>query len=111
MTIKQHEELLRVLTRMPAFVMVSSYWSELYADALKGWRSMSFETMTRGGSMATEWLWMNYPEPDELHDYRFLGDDKRQRERIRRKVTNWTLGLDRLPELERNAILQSIISR
>ena len=111
MTIDQHEELLRVLTRLPAYVMVSSYWSELYAGALKGWRSMSFEAMTRGGSMATEWLWMNYPEPDELHDYRFLGNDKRQRERIRRKVTNWTEGLNRLPGLERNAILESISSR
>ena len=111
MTVEQHENLLRVLARLPAFVMVSSYWSELYAGALKGWRLMSFEATTRGGSTATEWLWMNYPEPDALHDYRFLGNDKRQRERIRRKVTNWTEGLDRLPELERNAIIQSIASR
>ena len=50
-------------------------------------------------------------EADKLHDYRFLGNDKRQRERIRRKVTNWTEGLDRLPELERRAILHAIASR
>jgi len=53
--------------------MISGYWSELYARELKNWRSISFQAMTRGGFVATEWLWMNYPEPFELHDYSFLG--------------------------------------
>ena len=91
--------------------MVSSYWSQMYADALEGWRSINFQTTTSGGKPATEWLWMNYPQPAELHDYRYLGDERRERERIRRKVTNWTEGLERLPDLERRAILDAITSR
>ena len=41
--------------------------------------------MTRGGRLATEWVWMNYPEPIALHDYRYLGEDFREREPIKRK--------------------------
>ena len=33
-----------------------------------------------------EWLLMNYSAPVELHDYRYLGNTFRDRERIKRKV-------------------------
>lgn len=35
---------------------------------------MFFVTRTRSGEQATESFWMNYPEPEKLYDYRFLGD-------------------------------------
>ena len=34
-----------------------------------------------------EWLWMNYAEPAELHDLRYLGSNFREHERIKRKKT------------------------
>ena len=88
--------------------MISGYWSALYADALKDWNSTHFQAMTRGGRTATEWLWYNYPEPVALHDYRFLGENFRERERIKRKKQRWTERLHSMPILERRALLAAI---
>jgi hypothetical protein len=64
--------------------------------------------MTRGGRTATEWLWYNYPEPVALHDYGFLGENFRERERIKRKKQRWTDRLRTMPILERRALLAAI---
>ena len=104
----QHDELLGVITGLPCMVMISGYWSPMYADRLKGWTAISFAAMTRGGRLATEWLWFNYPEPVELHDYGFLGTSFRERERIKRKKQRWTARLVRMPILERQALLSAI---
>jgi hypothetical protein len=88
-------------------VMLSGYWSQLYADRLRDWHSVQFQAMTHGGPR-TEWLWSNFPEPIALHDYRYLGTGFRQRERIKRKKQRWTARLHRLPMLERHALLAAI---
>lgn len=108
-TEEDHEELLTaVKSRANVMFMLSGYWSELYAAQLRGWRTISFPVMTRGGTWAEEWVWMNYPEPVRLHDYTFLGDDFRERERIGRKARRWVNGLQRLPILEQRAILSQM---
>jgi DNA adenine methylase len=58
--------------------------------------------------VAVEWLWMNYPQPFELHDYRFLGKDFRERERIKRKKARWLGKLKGMGQLERYAILEAV---
>jgi DNA adenine methylase len=103
-----HVRLLEIIQTLPCMVMISGYWSNLYADALKDWNSAHFQAMTRGGRMATEWLWYNYPEPIALHDYRFLGENFRERERIKRKKQRWTDRLQAMPILERRALLAAI---
>lgn len=110
MTDDDHARLLAVLRRLPCAVQVSGYWSALYGSSLPGWRLVQFQAQTRGGAPATECLWMNYPEPPALHDYRFLGRSYRERERIKRKVTRWAEGLARLPALERQAILSGLLA-
>lgn len=110
LTTAQHVELLDVLKRLPCLVAVSCYWCKLYAEALAGWRLVRFTGHTRGGP-AVECLWLNYPPPAELHDSRYLGRDKRERERIRRRCRNWAAGLDRLDPLERQAVLDAIAAR
>ena len=108
---REHEDLLRLLiqlSRMGCKIMLSGYWSEMYADYLGDWHTCSFMSQTRGGSMAEEWLWMNYPEPKRLHDYRYLGDDFRERERIKRKRQRWAKKLAGLDVLEQRAILWAI---
>jgi len=100
-----HAALLAVLLRLPCPVMISGYHSDLYASVLSAWRTHTFQTRTRGGGMATEWLWMNYPSPVELHDYRYLGADFRERERIKRKKARWAARLAKMPMLERRALL------
>jgi DNA adenine methylase len=105
---KDHLRLLAIAKRIPAPVIISGYWSEMYARELNGWRTISFQAVTRGGSLATEWLWMNYPEPAELHDYRYLGESFRERERIKRKINRWVSKLEKMPILERRALSAAI---
>ena len=106
--IGQHETLLTLLLSLPCPVAISGYWSSLYADMLATWRTISYTTRTRGGSKVTEYLWMNYPEPLELHDYRYLGDNFRQRERLKRIRTRWLARLGRMDALERYSLLEAI---
>ncbi len=104
LTDDDHARLLGILKSLPCMVMASGYWSQMYADALKEWSLTSFQTMTRGGTMATEWLWFNYPDPIALHDYRYLGENFRERERIKRKQQRWVNRLQTMPILERRAL-------
>jgi hypothetical protein len=105
----RHRDLLDVLLGLPALVMVSGYSCELYEQALASWRVVKYSTMTRGGKLAKECLWCNFPEPVELHDYRYLGRDFRERERIRRRRARWVARLSGMTVLERRA-LQSALS-
>lgn len=109
MTAEQHRTLLATITGLHYRVMVSSYWSDLYGKALRRWRHFSFQTQTRGGP-ATEHVWCNYPEPDVLQDYRWLGRDKRERFKLLRRERNLISKLAKLPALERNALLAAVDS-
>jgi site-specific DNA-adenine methylase len=104
----QHIDLLTILISLPCKIMISGYYSQLYTNRLNEWHSISFDVITRGGSWAAEYLWMNYPPPTELHDYRYLGDTFRERERIKRKKKRWVSQLQKMPMLERRAILSAI---
>ena len=106
---EQHVELLEVIKTLPCMVMISGYESDLYKEMLKGWHIHTFQAKTSIG-VATEWLWMNYPAPSQLHDYRFLGDNFRQRERLKKKKENWLSRLKSMPVLERQALLFAIQS-
>src|SRR5262245_60772522 len=68
--------------RLPCLVMISHYPHALYKTALREWRTFTFQAITRGGKKAREQVWCNYPKPQELHDARFVGGEKRERERI-----------------------------
>ncbi len=104
-----HRRLLDVLTQIPCKIMLSGYLSDLYEDKLRDWYTRSYNVRTRGGTWATEWLWMNYPEPTVLHDYRYLGDDYRERERIKRKISRWASKFRGLETLEQQAILSALL--
>jgi hypothetical protein len=108
MTDLEHRQLLRCLRSLTCRVIISGYYSDLYASELRDWRTLTYQTRTRGGSTATEWLWMNYPQPFELHDYRYLGDDFRQRERIKRQQIRWQDRLERMDSTQRYAMLEVI---
>lgn len=103
-----HRRLLKVLKALPVPVLVSGYWSELYACELQGWRSISFTAYTRRGQPATEWLWMNFPEPQALHDYQHLGRTFREREKLTRQRRRWRARLARMSTLQRRALLWAI---
>lgn len=104
---EQHIELLEVLKTLPCMVMISGYESSLYKLSLKGWHTHSFQAACHHG-VATEWLWMNYRSPVILHDYRYLGNNFRERERIKRKSKRWVERLQSMPILERQSLLLAI---
>lgn len=111
MTEEQHGRLLRVVNNLKndCLIMVSSYPNKLYDSHLseKSFRTTTFQSQTRNGP-ATEKLWMNYPEPTELHDYRYLGDDYRERERIKGIITRNTAKIKRMPAVERQALFENL---
>lgn len=85
-SVADHERLLDVVEELQCMVMISGYDSELYHHRLRRpwWRHVSFNAMTRGG-IKREFIWMNFPTPERLHDARFVGDGYRERERVKRK--------------------------
>lgn len=106
----EHLSLIAVLKSLPCPVMISGYPSPLYSVALDGWRAVEFQTVDRRGNRKTECIWMNYGQPVALHDYRYLGRDKRERERIKRKRQRWETRLRSMPVLERQVIWQACCS-
>jgi DNA adenine methylase len=110
----QHVELIDVLKQLSiepqVSIMISGYPSPLYAKHLKGWRSKSFMSQTRRGRRK-EMLWMSYPQPTELHDYRFVGKDKVERFKLKRRRDNMLAKLRRLPAIERNALIMAIVTK
>ena len=107
MTDADHERLLWQAKSYDCMVMISGYRSTLYDEALADWRRIDYMAQTRGG-MKEESLWMNFPEPTELHDYSFLGDNFRERERIKKKKKRWQEKLANMDRLERFALMDAI---
>jgi DNA adenine methylase len=105
----QHIELLELIKSLPCMVMISGYESALYKEALAGWHSHFYNVGCHHG-IATEWVWMNYPPPVKLHDYRYLGSNFRQRDRIKEKSKRWLRRLKAMPVLERQALLTALHS-
>ena len=103
-----HARLLLAIKALDCMVMVSGYPNAIYDDALSTWRTHTFMTTNRGGGHVTEKLWMNYPAPAALHDYRYLGSNFRERERLTRIKKRWTARLQAMPALERLMLAAAI---
>lgn len=108
-TDRDHINLLDILKRLKCMIMITGYRHPIYDDTLGDWRRIDYQTMTRQG-LVWESAWMNYTEPTELHDYRYLGANFRERERIQRKAKRWVNKLESMPVLERQALLATITS-
>jgi DNA adenine methylase len=106
-SLSQHIELLEMIKSLPCMVIISGYESSLYRESLKSWHTHSFQATTHHG-MATEWIWMNYSTPVQLHDYRYLGDNFREREKIKLKIKRWSAKFKSMSILERQAFLSAI---
>lgn len=89
------------------YIVISHYECDLYNKYLDNWRRIDFNSITRGG-LAVESLYMNYAEPTELHQYDFLGDNYREREKIQNQIKRNVERLQRMPPLLRNAIVTNI---
>lgn len=103
----QHAELITIARGLRCMVMISGYWSPLYAAMLERWRVDSFRAMTRGG-VRTEHVWMNFEAGRPLHDVRFVGQGFRERERIKRKRNRWVARFAAMPGAERQVIREAL---
>jgi len=109
MTDADHDRLLAVLKALPCKVMLSGYPSRQYSDALTTWQIEDFSVMTRGHTWARECLWFNYPRPEKLHDLAYVGENDRERLRIKRKRERWAARLAKMPPLERAALYSALV--
>ncbi len=100
-----HKRLLDILTRARCMVMISGYRSELYDDELSHFTRIDYQAQTRRGPVS-ESLWMNFKPPVALHDYGHLGDNYRERERIKRKTKRWATKIGKMNRQERLAIME-----
>jgi len=100
----QHKRLLAVLCKLKCNVQLSGYRSSLYDAILPAWRRVEKQVTLRNGIKAVECLWMNYAEPVALHDYRYLGNNFRERERFKRIRNNLKKRWLDMPLLERLAL-------
>jgi hypothetical protein len=107
---QQHWDLLGTLRALPCRVLLSGYPSALYDDGLEGWRVIRYRVRTRGRT-ATECLWCNFPEPDELHDWRFAGANYRQRLTLKRLAARWLRRLDAMPPRKRGYLWHALQQR
>lgn len=104
---RDHVRLLKALRKLNCSIAISTYENPIYKKLLHDWRVVKFKTQTHRGT-ATEFLYMNYAEPSQLHDYRYLGKDFTDRQRIKRKIDRHVQRLMKLPPLERAAICNAI---
>lgn len=105
-----HAAMIEAAKRLSCSVAISGYPSAMYDALLPDWRRLDYVATTRGGPRV-ECLWMNYDAPAALHDYSYLGEDREDRRRIKRKIDRLVNTLSNLPGLERGAILAALESR
>ena len=69
---QDHEELLKVLLKSRAKIMISGYESEMYNDYLVGWEKKHFSSCAETGKPRTETVWMNYKADPQMSLEDFL---------------------------------------
>jgi len=110
LTDADHVRLAGLLRSAPCPVMLCGYPHPLYDALYPDWRTSDLAVTTRQGP-AIERVWCNYPLPRYLHDYRYLGDNKRERENHRRRLRRAIADLDARPRDERFFLLRGLLAR
>ena len=107
---QQHVELLDTLRKIDCCIMISGYRCDLYDDKLSAWHRSDFVVPTQTG-LRQESVWTNFGVPTSLHDFRYIGEGFREREAIRRRREGILRRIERLPAIERNAVIAELASR
>lgn len=105
----EHIPLLQTIRAMTQTrIMISTRPNPLYEAVLSDWRKSEFITADRAGA-ATEVIYMNYPEPDFLHQYDYIGDGCHDRQDKARKAENFINKLRRIPAYQRHRHIEDIL--
>lgn len=108
--LEDHVRLLETLKRVPCKVMLSGYDSELYTQALPGWRKASFSAKTHV-DVRQECVWMNFEPPARLHDGAYLGHTFRDRQTIKRRHARLENRFAQMDPVERHELLRVLNDR
>jgi site-specific DNA-adenine methylase len=107
-TIQDHTNLLMgAISIKKAKIIISGFPNKLYDEYLKTWNSFEFENSIRKGTQ-TEKIWFNFDYPTELHDYSYLGDNYRERERIKGIINRTVSKINKMPAVMRNYLFQEL---
>lgn len=102
---EDHERLATLLRGLPCMVILSGYANPVYERVLSDWQTKTFEAKTHV-DVRIETLWFNFESPKQLHDSRYVGDDFRERQTIRRRMDRLQERIMRMNAIERAAFMQ-----
>lgn len=105
-----HLRLLDVLVSINANIIISGYSSPLYEETLNNWNLYTYRAKAHDG-IRDECLWYNFKKPEKLHDYRYLGDNFRERQTIQRRLDRTLSRLESLTPQERSFISEWLLSK
>lgn len=91
-------------------VLITHPVCEFYSYALKDWRFIDYTYQSRGGNRSDR-IWMNYPEPKILHDYRYFGKDRTERQSLLRLSNRWKDRFSKLSPQVQGLIMASLQER
>ncbi len=108
LTDQDHAELIAKLIHCRCYIAISHYPCKEYDALLQhGWRRIDMKVSYRG-TVVTESLYMNYATAGKLHETTFVGINKTDRQRIKRKARNLRRILLEMQENERQTVLEEI---
>lgn len=67
MTDADHEELLKLILKSRAKIMISGYESDMYNDYLNGWSKSAFRSCAEHNGTRQEVVWMNYEPAGQMN--------------------------------------------
>lgn len=100
----EHAQFRAWIKMLPVRAIVSHLPCPEYAADLAGWHTFTFNNKIRTG-IQIEQVWSNYTPGAELHEYTYVGDNFRERERIKRQVGIIARRFDRLSPAAKAAAL------
>ena len=105
---ERHLLLLDILLAQDAKVMLAGYQSPLYESRLTGWRQLPLPCKAEGSAM--EVIWMNYPKVAQLQDYRYIGENFREREKYKRRQAAMRRCFEKMTDKEQAAFMSWIMN-
>ena len=108
LTDPEHEKLLIAVCNLNCYVAISSYRNKMYDQLLRGWNSYEFESQIRIGK-SIECIYYNYENPNVLHDYRYIGDNFRERELIKGVKKRTINKFMQMSAVQRNYLLTELM--
>lgn len=107
MSDSDHVQFLASVLQLKCNCMIIHPKCDLYDKYLSNWRTIQIKVRYHNKT-SVECIYMNYEVPRILQTDMFLGDDCWDRQRIKRKSDRLINKISKLPELEKNYILERL---